>query len=130
MITYITNLNLINQRDLEGFFVGWRKPLTKAEHYQILKNSQFIVLAIDHKTKQVVGFINALSDLVSYAFIPMLEVIPEYQNQGIGSELMNRMLSKLSHISNIDLSCDEEMISFYQKFNMIQSNSMLLRKFL
>ncbi|ERJ12676.1 GNAT family N-acetyltransferase [Haloplasma contractile] len=128
MINYVTNLNEINSEQLNGFFVGWMKPISKDRHYRILENSSYFVLAIDSTTKLVVGFINALSDGLNFAFIPMLEVLPEYQKQGIGSTLMNKMLDLLDPISCIDLSCDENMQSFYEQFNMIKSHGMVIRK--
>lgn len=106
MIEYMTELNGIRPEDLEGFFVGWKKPLSIYEHYEILKNSSYIVIAYDTESSKVVGFINALSDKVNFAFIPMLEVLPEYQHKGIGSRLMKIMLELLKNISCIDLTCD------------------------
>jgi ribosomal protein S18 acetylase RimI-like enzyme len=57
-------------------------------HYNILKNSSYIVLAYGTEMSRVLGFINALSDEISFAFILMLEVLPEYQRLGIGTNLM------------------------------------------
>ena len=128
MINYQCNLENITPDALEGFFVGWKAPYTKEKHYQVLKNSQYIVLAI--KNNKVIGFINALSDQVSHAFIPLLEVIPEEQNQGIGTKLMEIMLEQLNDITNIDLICDQEMQNFYQRFKMFKSHGMIIRKYL
>lgn len=130
MIVYKKDLDGIESKDLSGFFVEWKKPLSQEQHYQILKNSYFFILAYDSEKNQVVGFINALSDNVSFAFIPMLEVLPEYQNQGIGTKLMNKMLDLLTEMTCIDLTCDKEMQKFYSKFNMINSQSMVIRKYL
>ncbi len=130
MITYKTDLQGIKKSDLKGFFVGWKNPLSKKQHYQILKNSSYIVLAYDTDKEKVVGFINAISDNISFAFIPMLEVLPEYQNNGIGTELMERMLLQLKDIDNIDLTCDPELQDFYKKFGMIESTGMIIRKHL
>lgn len=130
MIEYITSLDGLDSEQLQGFFVGWRKPLTPNQHYRILQNSAYIVLAYDPDRAQVVGFINALSDGVHFAFIPMLEVLPEYQNRGIGKNLMEKMIQKLDHLTCIDLTCDEEMQSFYEKFGMLKSHGMVFRKYL
>jgi predicted N-acetyltransferase YhbS len=77
-----------------------------------------------------VGFITALSDGVNSSFIPLLEVLPEWQNCGIGSELLKRMLEKLENITNVDLTCDSDMQSFYERFKMTRSTGMVLRKYL
>jgi len=130
MLVYQKDLHNISKRQLEGFFVGWSNPLTAEQHFQILENSQYIVLAMETNTKQVIGFINALSDGVNFAFIPMLEVLPDYKNRGIGTRLMEIMLGQLSKIGCIDLTCDVEMQNFYQRFSMLQSHGMILRKYL
>jgi len=129
MIEYRTSLESINPNDLNGFFVGWVKPLTPEQHYIILKNSSFVVLAYDKENSRVVGFINAISDMVHFAFIPMLEVLPEYQHKGIGSNLFKTMLELLDGFTCIDLMCDKKMQGFYEKFGMFKSHGMIIRKY-
>jgi ribosomal protein S18 acetylase RimI-like enzyme len=130
VIEYKTTLEGINPENLEGFFVGWKNPLTPEQHCEILKNSSFTVLAYDNETSGVVGFINALSDKVNFAFIPMIEVLPEYRHKGIGSGLFKMMLKLLDDIECIDLTCDIHMQGFYEKFGMLKSHGMVLRKYL
>ena len=43
----------------------------------------------------MVGFVTAISDGVLSAFIPLLEVLPEWQGPGIGTELVRRILAEL-----------------------------------
>jgi ribosomal protein S18 acetylase RimI-like enzyme len=129
MITYTHSTIHITPEMLQGFFQGWRKPCTPEEHLQILNNSTFIILAVDDKTNRVVGFINAFSDGLQAAFIPLLEVLPEYQQQGIGSELVRRMLEKLKDISSVDLTCDPELQAFYKRFGMMPSVGMIIRNY-
>ncbi|NQT60504.1 MAG: GNAT family N-acetyltransferase [Bacteroidetes bacterium] len=130
MILYKTDLVGIATEQLKNFFVGWKEPLLPEDHMQILQNSYRFVLAIDIETNMVVGFINALSDKIQFAFIPMLEVLPDYQNKGIGTKLMEILLSKLVHIDCIDLTCDPEKQSFYERFNMLKSHGMVIRRYL
>lgn len=130
MIKYTKNINDIKESNLGGFFVGWAAPLDTKRHYELLQNSTFIVLAIDDEKDKIVGFITALSDMVNSSFIPLLEVLPEYQKRGIGRELVERMLVMLKDINCIDLMCDEDMQSFYQKFGMLKSHGMVLRKYI
>ncbi|MBF8436084.1 GNAT family N-acetyltransferase [Halanaerobiaceae bacterium Z-7014] len=130
MIKYLTSLDGITAEQLGGFFVGWAEPLTPAEHLKALQNSEYIVLAFDTEKQKVVGFINALSDEINFAFIPMLEVLPEYQKSGIGKELINKMLGQLAHLGCIDLTCDQELQPYYEKFGMLRSHGMILRKHL
>jgi predicted N-acetyltransferase YhbS len=130
MIEYIDTLNRAENYTLEGFCVGWKKPLSTVQLRAVINNSTFKVLAVDLSEKKVVGIITALSDQTNWAFIPYLEVLPTYQKQGIGKELMQKMLSKLSHINCIDLTCDPELQPFYAKFGMLQSEGMVVRRYL
>jgi ribosomal protein S18 acetylase RimI-like enzyme len=126
-VTYTDKLCDISADTLKGFFVGWRSPLTSKQHYDVLCGSTHFVAALNADGR-VVGFVTALSDGVNSAFIPLLEVLPEYQHRGIGGELMRLMLSKLDGIPNIDLTCDPDLQPFYERFNMFRSAGMILRK--
>ena len=86
------------------------------------------VAAIDDETNKTVGFIIAISDGVFSSFIPLLEVLPAYQKQGIGTALILKILQKLDNITNVDLICDSHMQPFYERFNMLKSSGMILRK--
>ncbi|MCK4239426.1 MAG: hypothetical protein KAX33_09905, partial [Candidatus Lokiarchaeota archaeon] len=72
----------------------------------------------------------ALSDKIQFAFIPMLEVLPNYQSNGIDSQLMERILTKLEHIDCIDLTCDPDKQAFYERFKMLKSNGMVIRRYI
>jgi ribosomal protein S18 acetylase RimI-like enzyme len=129
MIQYSDSTAKLNPDMLKGFFVGWRKPHTPETHLQILQRSDFVELALETQTNRVVGFCNVLSDGIQTAFISMLEVLPEYQGQGIGSELMRRMLKRLEHIPAVDLTCDPELQSFYKRLGMVPSVGMIVRNY-
>jgi GNAT superfamily N-acetyltransferase len=75
------------------------------------------VIAIDEATGKVVGFVNMISDGVLTAFIPWLEVLPEFQHQGIGTELMRRVLD-CEQMYSIDLVCDEPLLPYYARLGM------------
>ncbi|MGF6949032.1 ribosomal protein S18 acetylase RimI-like enzyme [Neobacillus sp. B4I6] len=114
---------------LNGFFVGWLNPPNQQTHLKLLKNSSKVVIAFEEKTNQVVGFITAISDGVLSAYIPFLEVLPQYQNKGVGKELVNRMLKQLEGIYMIDICCDDNLVPFYEKYGMLKSNGMLKRNY-
>lgn len=128
-IKYSNSIENINSGMLKGFFRGWKKPFDPNTHYKILLNSSYVVLAIDEDDKKVVGFINCLTDDIQCAFIPLLEVLPEYRNQGIGSELVKRMFELIKKIYAVDLICDKEIQTFYKKFGMIESTGMMIRNY-
>ena len=114
MIEYTDSAAGFEPEHLQGFFVGWRNPPNPERHAEILRGSAHVVLARDGA--RVVGFITAISDGVLSACIPLLEVLPEYQGQGIGTELMQRLLAQVESLYMIDLSCDTELEPFYARF--------------
>jgi ribosomal protein S18 acetylase RimI-like enzyme len=128
MIRYVDSLDGITPEQIQGFFVGWQHPFPPEEHLRMLAGSDFAQLAIDAETNQVVGFVAALTDGVQGAFITLLEVLPDYQGQGIGQALMEQMLERLSHIQTIELMCDADLVPFYQRFGMKPTTGMVLRR--
>ena|SRR5688572_22157856 len=129
MIIYTDSLADVTSEHLQGgFFVGWPNPPAPTTHYRILANSAAIVLArIADGT--VVGFITAVSDGISCAYIPHLEVLPAYQGRGIGTELVRRMLAKLRHLYMIDLVCDPSVQPFYERLGMHPLVGMVVRNY-
>lgn len=79
------------------------------------------------KSDRVVGFVNAISDGVLAAYIPLLEVRPECQRQGIGSELMRTLFRELEGLMMIDLCCDPEMQGYYKRLDMFPLPAMRKR---
>lgn len=132
MITYTTHIKNITPVQLQGgFFVGWPNPPGPETHLQLLQNAYRVVLAVDDaaENQPVIGFINAISDGVLAAYIPLLEVLPAYQDQGIGTELARRMLEALRPIYAVDLLCDEPLIPFYQRLGLIPVKGMAFRNY-
>ncbi len=129
MIEYRESISSITPAQLAGFFVGWPNPPSPETHLRLLKGSDHIVLAIDSVSHTVVGFITAISDGVLCAYLPLLEVLPEYQKQGIGSELMRRMMAKLDGLYMIDLVRAEDLGPFYKRFGLIPADAMVIRNF-
>ena len=76
MIRYTEDAAELEENMLDGFFVGWPRRPSKAQHLAVLRGSFRVVLAIDDTTGRVVGFVNMISDGVLTAFIPWLEVLP------------------------------------------------------
>jgi ribosomal protein S18 acetylase RimI-like enzyme len=126
-ITYIDSLVGITPAHLTGFFDGWPKPPTPETHLRLLHGSYAVWLA--REGEQVVGFINAISDGVLSAFIPNLEVLPTHKGQGIGTELMRRMLVTLGDLYSIDLMCDAEVQPFYQRMGGRPYTGMVWRNY-
>jgi ribosomal protein S18 acetylase RimI-like enzyme len=116
VIEYVTDPTGVAPEQLRGFFVGWPKPPSPERHLEILRGSSHVVLARDGE--RVVGFITAISDGVISAYIPLLEVLPEYQGRGIGAELVRRLLAELRDMYMVDLCCDEDVVAFYERLGL------------
>lgn len=129
MITYQADLKGVTAGRLKGFFVDWPNPPSPAAHLRLLRNSGFKILAVDGRTGKVAGFITAITDGVLAAYIPFLEVLPEYKGRGIGKELVRRMLAKLKGTYMVDLLCDGELQKFYKKLKMSPATGMMLRNY-
>jgi ribosomal protein S18 acetylase RimI-like enzyme len=126
-IKYTCELNNLTPDNLMGFFKGWANHPDCETHFKILSNSYVVWLAFDKN--KCVGFINALSDGIFYSFIPLLEVFPEYQGNGIGSELVSLMNVSLDEIYAIDVICDESVASFYEQKSFKKSVAMIKRNY-
>lgn len=111
MITYASTADAIAPDQLRGFFVGWPAAPSAERHLALLHGSHAVELAFDGDA--VVGFVTAVSDGVLSAFIPLLEVLPEYQHQGIGTELVRRLLGQIDDLYMVDLCCDADLEPFY-----------------
>jgi ribosomal protein S18 acetylase RimI-like enzyme len=129
MITFIKTLDNISPDQLYGFFEGWPNPPTKETHFRLLQNSDALILALDESSNKVVGFITAITDHVLVAYIPFIEVLGEYQGQGIGEELARQMLDQLKDFYMIDLQCDEHLQEFYRKQGMRSAIGMMVRNY-
>ncbi|MFB8373038.1 GNAT family N-acetyltransferase [Paenibacillus taichungensis] len=129
-MTFRESLEGISIDQLSGtFFEGWPNPPSTATFLKLLEKSYAVELAIDEETGNVVGFIQAISDGVLSAYIPLLEVLPEYQGKGIGTDLIKRMFNRLGDLYMIDLLCDNELQEFYEKQGMNKASGMVIRHY-
>lgn len=79
--------------------------------------------------ERLVGFINAISDQILSAYIPLLEVLPEYQGRGIGQTLVTKMKEDLQKYYMIDICCDEEVLPFYEGQGFKRGHSVMIRNY-
>ena len=129
MVRYVDQVDGITPAMLTGFFENWPSPPSPEVHLHILRSSRYVQLAIDDECNHVAGFINAVSDGVMSAYIPLLEVLPAYRGQGIGSELARRMIEQLGHLYMVDVMCDADIVPFYQKLGMTAGTGAMLRNY-
>lgn len=129
-IRYTDSVEGITAEHLRGgFFMGWGRPPQPEAHLRILQNSYAIGLALDDDTGNVVGFVTAISDGISAAYIPHLEVLSDYRGQGIGSELVRRLLDELKTLYMVDLICDDDVKPFYARLGMRPWGGMIIRNY-
>lgn len=103
--------------------MGYHKP---EAHQKAFLNSHCVVFVFVHE--RLVGFGRAVSDGAYQAAVYDVAVIPEYQNRGIGSLIMQRILEKIS-ICNIILYANTGREEFYMKFGF-HSMKTAMAKFL
>jgi ribosomal protein S18 acetylase RimI-like enzyme len=127
------SLDGITAADLAGgFWVGWPDPPSPERHLEVLRGSELVVLAIDETVStgspgRVVGFVTAVGDGVLAASIPLLEVLPAWQGQRIGSELVRRVVAAIEPRYMVDLVCDEPLVGFYERLGFTPYRAMIRR---
>lgn len=67
---------------------------------------------------RLVGACRAVTDGEYHAFVYDVAVDPDYQGQGVGKELMRRLLSRID-VWRVMLVADSEVQGFYRKFGFI-----------
>jgi GNAT superfamily N-acetyltransferase len=111
---------------LEGFWelfltTGWNEKyrLSAAELRQALQSSWFLVSA--YEDGRLAGFGRLVSDGILHAMIYELIVAPPYQNRGIGSQILERLIDRCRehHIRDIQLFCARGKKAFYEKRGFI-----------
>lgn len=127
MIKYQDHLVGVEVGQLDGFFVGWPNPPNKLVFYKILDQAYKVIIAKDGN--KVVGFTYAISDGILSAYIPLLEVLPEYKLRGIGKELITRLHEKLKDLYMVDVLCDEDVQPFYTKVGMSKGHGAFFRNY-
>lgn len=83
-----------------------------------LKSEEFIVA---HDGEKIIGCVRTIEIDSNYHRLESLAVLPEYRSQGIGGELVKRIIAK-DQIRPIYLICFAEREKFYNKNNFQKTN--------
>ena len=128
MIRYRTTPDGLREEQLSGFFVGWPNPPAPATHLRVLEGSDHVALALN-EDERVIGFATAITDGVLTAYVPLLEVLPDYRGEGVGRELVRRLLGQIGRLYSISLHCDPELEGFYESLGLRRLGGMAVRNF-
>ena len=128
MVRYTDSLHRFSSNQFQNFCSGWKHPLSSEKLFEILKAGYCVVVAYDTENFQPVGFVYAISDGILSAFIPLIEVLPEHQHKGIGTELMKLILERLENFYMVDLCCDDSLEKFYSRFGFLSCSGMVKRE--
>lgn len=128
MIRYTTSLQRFSSNQFQNFCVGWEFPLSSKKIYAVLHIAYCKVIAYDTKTYKPVGFTYAISDGILSAYIPLLEVLPTYQHQKIGTELIKLLLKQLDNFYMVDLCCNSSLEKFYTPLGFYSVSGMIKRE--
>ena len=117
MIGYKTN-DAISFEEILPLYeaVGWSNYTSNPTMLQnALEHSLFLISARDEDGK-LVGFLRAVGDGYSILYIQDIIVLPEYQRQGIGTQLLRQTLKYFNEVYQIILTTDSELktIAFYE----------------
>lgn len=96
--------------------VGWTNYTTNPTMLKnALEHSLFLISARDENGK-LIGFLRAVGDGYSILYIQDIIVLPEYQRQGIGTQLLRQTLEHFKEVYQIILTTDSELktIAFYE----------------
>ena len=118
MISYVKNPDLTINQVLPLYeAVGWTNYTNNPDQLaQGLKGSLHLLAA--YEGDNLVGILRAVGDGHTIVFIQDIIVLPTYQRQGIGRELLKRTLDEFKHVYQLHLMTDntEKTKGFYTSF--------------
>jgi len=126
MITYKQNPQLDFQAVLDLYAsVGWTGYSSHPEMLEkVLEHSLLVLAAVDGDC--LVGLLRAVGDGYSIIFIQDILVLPAYQRQGIGRNLLEQAISHFPGIYQLHLLTDnaEKTRSFYEALGFTAVDSL------
>ena len=96
--------------------VGWTNYTSNPTMLKnALEHSLFLISARDEEGN-LIGFLRAVGDGFSIVYIQDIIVLPEYQRQGIGTQLLRQTLEHFKEVYQMILTTDSELktLAFYE----------------
>ena len=95
--------------------VGWTAYTDHPDSLRRGFENSLVILGV-YTENDLVGILRAVGDGETIIFIQDILVHPEYQRQGIGTALLKEVLSRYSHVRQIQLATDntEQTKAFYR----------------
>jgi GNAT superfamily N-acetyltransferase len=104
--------------------VGWSARSSRARLEARVRGSHFVMSAWDGDA--LVGFARAISDGVSSGYVSDVAVRGDHRRQGIGAELVRRILADKPDIKFV-LHADPKLHAFYAKLGFVEFPDILVR---
>ena len=118
MIKYTEEMTF-SKEDLQELYlsVNWNSGKYPDKLFESIQNSTYKIFAYDDD--KLIGLVTGLSDNCINLFISYLVVKPEYQNKKIGTQLLNKIISK-KNFNRIQLISEDKDKNFYLKNGFIK----------
>ena len=115
MIKYLETRNFTKAQLQELFkSVGWLSANYPERLFKAMNNCETVFTAWDND--KLAGLVNAIDDGELTAYVHYLLVNPEYQGQGIATELLNMVKEKYKDYLYVILIAENKpLINFYNK---------------
>ena len=93
MVEYIIKIPTVEEFNYLNERVGWGKRNSDIVE-EALKNTLFAVCVYDDG--KIIGSARIIGDKTIFLYVQDVMVVPEYQSQKIGTEIMNKIIEKIS----------------------------------
>lgn len=85
--------------------VGWASYTAKPQNLMPMIENSWLKIAV-YDGERLVGLIRVVGDGVTIAYIQDLLIHPDYQKQGIGRELLSRVMKQVDGMRQVFISTD------------------------
>ena len=121
-----------NNKNIEEFnllydSVGWGAYSNEVSK-KALDNTFYSVSIYDDDS--IIGYGRIIGDTICFLYIQDIIVIPKYQNQKIGTMIMNKLLEKIKEVKNenpnvrVYLGASKGKEPFYEKFGFVRRSKL------